>query len=54
VVLPAGLSISGEILTSHVRSVDTLARPLLPVGATVPAAVLAEVRGKLAVLAGID
>ena len=28
VVLPLGLPISGEILTSHVRSIDTLARPI--------------------------
>ena len=53
VVLPAGLPIAGEILASHVRSIDTLARPILYAGAAVPAAVLAEVRAKLAVLAGI-
>src|SRR5437764_11199041 len=28
VVLPAGLPVAGEILTSHVRSIDTKARPL--------------------------
>ncbi len=28
VVLPMGLPVSGEILTSHVRSIDTLARPI--------------------------
>ncbi len=54
VVLPEGLPISGEILTSHVRSIDTLARPIAPVGASLPAAILAEVRGKLAALIGID
>ena len=54
VVLPSGLLIGGEILTSHVRSIATMARPISPVGARVPAAVLAEVRAKLAVLAGID
>jgi mRNA interferase MazF len=52
--LPPGLPIAGEILTAQVRSIDTLARPVLPVGGRVPAAVLAEVRTKLAVLAGID
>ncbi|QJE72322.1 mRNA-degrading endonuclease [Aerophototrophica crusticola] len=54
VVLPEGLPIQGEILTSHVRSIDTLARPVRPVGAAVPVDVLREVRGKLAVLAGIE
>src|ERR1700739_1988605 len=33
VVLPDGLPISGEILVSHVRSIDTRARPIHPVGA---------------------
>jgi mRNA interferase MazF len=53
VVLPTGLPIAGEILTSHVRSIDTLARRLLYGGAAVPAAVLAEVRAKLGALVGI-
>src|SRR5205823_11143736 len=35
VVLPAGLPVSGEILTSHVRSIDTQARPIGYAG-TVP------------------
>jgi len=52
-VLPDGLSISGEILTSHVRSIDTLARPLAFVGAAVSPSLLAEVRGKLAALIGL-
>ena len=39
VVLPPGLPVSGEILTSRVRSIDTLARPILHAG-TVPAAIL--------------
>lgn len=51
-VLPDGLPISGEVLTAQVRSIDTLARPLLPVGARVPVAVLGEVREKLMVLVG--
>jgi mRNA interferase MazF len=54
VVLPPGLPIGGEILTSHVRSIDTLARLVAYAGGKVPAAILAEVRGKLAVLTGIQ
>lgn len=53
-VLPQGLPITGEILNSLVRSIDTLARPIAPVGASVPPGVLAEVRGKLAALIGLD
>jgi mRNA interferase MazF len=52
-VLPAGLPVAGEILTSHVRSIDTLARPIGFPGAADPAAVLADVRAKLAALVGI-
>src|SRR5215813_8996743 len=53
VVLPPGLPISGEILTSHIRSIDMLARPISYAGAAVPAETLDEVRGKLAVLIGL-
>ena len=53
VVLPDGLPVAGEILVSHVRSIDTLARPVRPLDALVPPAVLAAVRGKLAALTGI-
>src|SRR3981189_3290013 len=35
--LPGGLPIAGEILLSHLRSIDTHARPIRPVGAAVPA-----------------
>src|SRR6266702_1225071 len=52
VVLPAGLPISGEILTSHIRSIDTLARPISHAG-KVPAAVLDDVRSKLSALIGL-
>jgi mRNA interferase MazF len=52
VVLPAGLPVSGEILTGHVRSIDTQARPIRYAG-TVPAAVLADVRAKLAAIMGM-
>lgn len=54
VVLPEGLPIEGEILTSHIRSIDALARPIRPVGAAVPSDTLAAVRAKLAVLVGLD
>ena len=53
VVLPAGLPVMGEILTSHVRSIDTLARPIATMGAMVPPAVLGEVRAKLVALIGL-
>ena len=53
VVLPPGLPVSGEILTSHVRSIDTLARPISYAGAAVPAATLDDVRSKLAALIGL-
>jgi len=54
VVLPEGLPVGGEVLTSHIRSIDTLARPIAFAGAAVPLEVLAEVRAKAAVLIGID
>lgn len=47
VVLPLGLVIAGEILVSHVRSIDTLARPVMYAGGTVPRWVADEVRAKL-------
>ncbi|HJU16667.1 MAG TPA: type II toxin-antitoxin system PemK/MazF family toxin [Stellaceae bacterium] len=53
VVLPTGLPVSGEILTGHVRSIDTLARPIVYAGAAVPSAILGEVRSKLAALIGL-
>jgi mRNA interferase MazF len=53
VVLPPALAVAGEILTSHVRSIDTMARPILSAGGAVPVAVLAEVRAKLAALIGL-
>jgi mRNA interferase MazF len=52
VVLPPGLPVAGEILTSHVRSIDTQARPIRSAAAAVPAPVLAEARAKLAALIG--
>jgi mRNA interferase MazF len=53
VIGQCGLPISGEILLSHLRSIDMLARPLRPIGAAVPASVAAEVRAKLAALIAI-
>ncbi|MGE5505503.1 MAG: type II toxin-antitoxin system PemK/MazF family toxin [Actinomycetota bacterium] len=53
VVVPAGSAVAGEILTSHVRSIDTLARPILFAGGRVPQPVLDEVRAKLAALIGL-
>jgi hypothetical protein len=46
------LPIIREILTSHVSSIDPLARPVSYAG-KVPAAILEDVRSKLAVLIGL-
>jgi mRNA interferase MazF len=48
VVLPAGLPVSGEILTSHIRSIDIQARPIHYAGVAVPAETARLVRAKLA------
>jgi mRNA interferase MazF len=53
VILPPGLPVSGEILTSHVRAIDTLARPISYAGGAVSATTLDEVRSKLAALIGL-
>ena len=47
VVLPQGLSVTGEVLTSHVRSIDILARPIRFAGGSVPLRVSQLVRAKL-------
>jgi mRNA interferase MazF len=47
VVLPAGLPVAGEILTSHIRSVDTEARPVRYAGASVAPETAQLVRAKL-------
>ena len=52
-LLPAGLAVAGEILASHVRSIDTFARPIAFAGSAVPAPILEDVRAKLAALLGI-
>ena len=48
VMLPPGLPVSGEVLLSHIRSIDTLARPVAYAGASIGAALADEVRAKLA------
>ena len=47
VVLPAGLPVGGEILTSHIRSIDTQAQPVRYAGAAVGSDVAQLVRAKL-------
>ena len=47
VVLPPGLPVGGEILTSHVRSLDATARPIRYAGAAVPAQTAQLVRAML-------
>ena len=44
VVLPSSLSIAGEILTSHIRSIDTQARPIRYAGLAVPDEIAAIVK----------
>jgi mRNA interferase MazF len=50
VVLPPGLTVAGEILTSHIRSIDTQARPIRYAGSAVPDDIRQLVRAKLHVL----
>lgn len=47
VVLPPGLPIAGEILTSHIRSIDTHSRPIRYAGVAVSDDVARLVRAKL-------
>ena len=53
VVFPPGSPVAGEVLISHIRSIDTLARPVIYAGASVAPAVADEVRAKLAALVTI-
>lgn len=53
VVLPSGLPIAGEILTSHIRSIDTEARVIRFAGAAVSPATAQAVRAKLGTLVTI-
>ncbi len=47
VVLPPGLPVAGEILVSHIRSIDTEARPVCYAGTSPPPTVAQLVRAKL-------
>ena len=53
VVLPPGLPVAGEILLSHVRSIDTLARPILSAGGSVGPDLANKVRAKQAAIIAI-
>lgn len=47
IVLPDGLPIAGEILLSHIRSIDTQVRPVRFAGAAISHAIALLVRAKL-------
>jgi mRNA interferase MazF len=47
VVLPPNLPVSGEILISHIRSIDIGARPVRYAGGAIPRATAQLVRAKL-------
>ena len=47
VVLPPGLPVAGEVLTSHLHSIDTQARPVRYAGAAVPPEMARQVRARL-------
>jgi len=53
-VLPEGLRVSGEILPSHVRSIDIEARPIAFAGSRISESMLADVRARLAALLGLE
>jgi mRNA interferase MazF len=53
VVLPVGLPVRGEILTSHIRSIDIQARPVHFAGAAVARETAQLVRAKLGALVTI-
>lgn len=53
VVLPPGLPVAGEILVSHIRSIDTTARPIRYAGAAIPPEIAGLVRAKLSTLVTI-
>ena len=53
VVLPRGSMIDGEILLSHIRSIDMLARPVRYAGAKIDAKTASAVREKLGALIAI-
>jgi mRNA interferase MazF len=45
--LPDGLPVVGEVLTSHIRSIDTQARPVSYAGAAITPDVALLVRARL-------
>jgi mRNA interferase MazF len=47
VVLPVGLPISGEVLVSHLRSIDIAARPVRYAGGTISSETVQLIRAKL-------
>ena len=53
VILPPGLPVAGEILTSHIRSIDTLARPVRYAGGVVPADIARLIRSRLGTIIAI-
>ena len=52
VILPAGLTIEGEVLVSALRSIDLQARPIRDAGSRVSSALLEEVLGRVLVILG--
>ena len=53
VIIPEGLPVAGEVLLSHLRGIDTRARPLRYAGAAVPPGTARDVRAKLMALVTI-
>lgn len=53
VVLPPDFPLTGEILISHLRSIDLLARPVRSTGVLAPPATLDQVGTKLRALFGL-
>jgi mRNA interferase MazF len=53
VVIPTGGPVTGAVLADHVRSISWVARNA-EIKSAAPAAVLDEVRAKIATLIGID
>ena len=53
VVLPADLPVRGEILISHLRSIDTQARPVRYAGAAVSVEIARLVRAKIDAITAI-
>jgi len=45
---PPGLPVAGEVLTSNIRGIDIVARPVMYAGARITPSLADEVRAKLA------